>query len=285
MANTAVYATEFATRLQDRLDKPTNWSEVLEVIYTDVRVIDRPYLSTSPAVQTSQTRGSAYTYQDWGQTADTITISNYEALPLFVDRADLAQSTFETQMGWADYEAQVINERMEAVMLAGHSDWKDIGDSAGVPTLDVATAITITESNIDDVITAIQREIYVANGGPLFHRNGGFFVWRPADFEKLTKFMMANGFNSADHALLEGTIPGTSFMGFDHYVSNDHTANHVFAGVKKTYALGILKSTYGQIVIIQDPAKISGIGIVSRVDYARKKFNNVAGLMYDINVA
>ena len=168
-------------------------------------------------------------------------------------------------------------------MLAGHGDWTDIGVSAGDIVLG-SSQITVSESNVDDIIRGIRREIYKANGGPLFHRNGGFFVWRPADFEKLEAFMQANGFNSADHALMGGAVPGVSFMGFDHYISNDHTANHVFAGVKKTYALGILRSTYGQIVIIQDPAKVSGIGIVSRVDWARKKFNNVGGVMYDINV-
>lgn len=285
MANTVVYETEFATRLQDRLDKPTNWKEVCEVILTDTRVIDRPYLSTTPAVQTSQTRGSAYTYQDWGETADTITISSYEALPLFVDQADLAQSDFETQMGWADLEAQLVNERLEAVVLAGNGDWANLGDLGGAVTLGQTGQITVSSSNIDDIIRAVRREAYTANGGPLLHRNGGFVIWRPADFELLEGFMQANGFNSADHALLEGALPGVRFMGFDHYISNSHTANHVFAGVKKCYAIGVLRSTYGQIKIIQDPAKISGIGIVTRVDYGLKAFNNLNDLNFDVNVA
>ena len=73
-------------------------------------------------------------------------------------------------------------------------------------------------------------------------------------------------------------------MGFTHYKSNSLSANHVIAGIKKLYHLGILKSTYGQIVITQDPALTSGIGVISRVDYKGKVWVKVKPVLFDINV-
>jgi len=74
-------------------------------------------------------------------------------------------------------------------------------------------------------------------------------------------------------------------MGITHYKSNQLAANHVIAGVKKLYHLGILSSTYGQIVITQDPALTSGIGVVSRVDYKGKAWTRVKPILFDINVS
>ena len=78
-----------------------------------------------------------------------------------------------------------------------------------------------------------------------------------------------NGFDTADMALKNGIPPQKAFhyMGVDHYLSNSHTANHVFAGIKKIGILGILRGTFGKAKFIEDPAKVSGLGIVSRVDY------------------
>ena len=84
-------------------------------------------------------------------------------------------------------------------------------------------------------------------------------------------------------------VPGVRYMGVEHYISNSHTSGHLFAGVKKLYHLGIVKATYGQIVITQDPpatggGAVSGIGVVARVDYAFKAWNTTAGLLFDVLV-
>jgi hypothetical protein len=64
------------------------------------------------------------------------------------------------------------------------------------------------------------------------------------------------------------------------------TANHVVAGVKKVLHVGIVKDTYGQIVVNdKDPAETSGISIVSRVDYAVKVWTKVLPVLFDVNVA
>ena len=272
------------TKLQERLDRPTTWEEMLDVEYTDVRVINNPYLSTTPATQVG-TRGTAYGFSDFAETNEARTISTYRVIPIFVDRADLAQSTFSRQMYWAELQAQLLQEYLEAQFLAAHASWTDFGllsiGGGGAAT----TTITVSASNIDDIIRGLKREIREANGQAMAARNGIGIVWRPQDFEYLEAFVQANGFVTADRALKEGTEMGLRYMGVDHYFSNDHTANHLFAGVKKTGSLGILRATWGQVVITQDPNLQSGVGIISRVDHGFAWWNNYDSIYFDINVA
>lgn len=294
MANTIIYQEEWATKLQERLDHTTVWKEVCHVEYTNTRVLNNPYIGTYPSVQ-SGTRGAAYAHQDVTETNESITISTFKILPILIDRADLAQSTFSKQMDLADMQGQLLNEQIEVAMLAAHADWTNIGDLGGGAIGLGTSAITVTASNIDDIIRAVKREIRKANGTNLMSQRGVFIVWRPADFELLEQFIQANGFVTADTYLKNGTVSGLRYMGVDHYVSNDHTAGHLFAGVKNTYHLGIVKDTYGQIVINQDPTlatgaqatigQTSGVGIVARVDYAFKAWTKSVVVLFDINVA
>ena len=78
-------------------------------------------------------------------------------------------------------------------------------------------------------------------------------------------------------------------MGFTHYVSNSlvtvSTTTHIIAGVKKKYHLGILSTTYGQVIVDEkDPNRQSGIGIISRVDYKGKAWVNIKPMLYDVQV-
>jgi len=102
--------------------------------------------------------------------------------------------------------------------------------------------------------------------------------------------MQANGFNSADQALRNGGEIGIPFMGLYHYVSTSHTANHLAAGVRKLFKLGLLKSTFGRIYTAEMPASttagtLSGTLVHARLDYGYKVQTNVAGLVFDVNVA
>ncbi len=94
-----------------------------------------------------------------------------------------------------------------------------------------------------------------------------------------------NGFVVADAALKKGAQQGVEYMGLTHYASNLLTANHVLAGVKKVIHLGILKATYGQIMVDdKDPASTSGVSVVSRVDYQTKVWVNTKPVVIDVNV-
>lgn len=278
--NTGVYPEEWMTKLQERLDKPTNWKEVCNVIYSDTKTFNMPYMSTEFAIQTG-TRGTAYGFSDFTLTNDTLTIDTYKPVPVFIDRADMAQCSLVNQMEIAERQGAIITEQIETAVLANHGEWTNfdnsaIGGSAG--------NITVSATNIDDIIRGIKREIGEANGQNMADRNGIFIMWRYEDLEKLEQFAQANGFTLADKALKNGIKTGYHFMGVDHYVSNSHTSGHLFAGVKKVQAVGILSTTWGQIVVTQDPNLQSGIGVISRVDYGLNANAAHTSLLFDVLV-
>jgi len=241
-------------------------------------------MSTIPSMQ-SHTRGTAYTHQTLVVTTDSITIDQSANIPMYVDHADEAQTPYSKQMEMADLQGTLINENYESYMLAAHASFTDfdnasIGGGAG--------NITVSASNIDDIIRGVKREIGEANGQRLADKHGTFIVWRYADLEILEQFAQANGFVLADRALKNGVKNGYYFMGMYHYVCNSHTANHLFGGVRKLFHLGIVKDTNGQVVIDKEPATadgpLSGTGIVSRMDWAFKVWNNIKPVLFDIAV-
>lgn len=286
VANTVTYATLYEDVLQDRLDHPTSWKEMCETTVTDTRVISSSYMSTTPSVQTV-TRGTGTALQTFAETAETLTISTGRDLGLVVDHADLYQSDWTKPTELFDRIGALLNEYIESAVLARHASWTDfdnasIGGSAG--------NISVSASNIDDIIRGVKREIREGNGQSLMNQNGVGFVWRAADFELLEGFVQANGFNTADEALKNGTVEGLHYLGVDHYWSNDHTANHVFAGVKKVERLGILRGTYGRAHTIEFPAAdsnmfFSGTAFYSRVDIGHLTPTSQVGLVFDVNVA
>lgn len=279
-----VYKNEYETRLQERLSEETVWKRICNVEYTDTYTLHNPYLTDVTA--NTGTRGSAYTPEAITTTDDSFNISTFKIAAQYIDRADLAQKTFKGWMDLADNQGTLLNEAIETAMYAAHASYTDfdnasIGGGAG--------NITVSESNVDDIIRAMKREIREANGESRAQRNGMFIVWRPADFEKLEAYAQAQGYNSADDILINGTRQGFRYMGVEHFSSNKLTAGHLFGGVQKVLHLGICKSTYGQVNEIEDPVvsggQISGVGINSRVDFGFKAWSKIAPILFDILVA
>lgn len=287
VANTITYETIYEDALQDRLDHPTTWKEMCDVTISDTRVISSSYWSTTPSVQTV-TRGTGHSMQTFVETAETLTVSTGRDLGLFVDWGDLAQSPWTKPVELFERIGALLNEFIEANVLAQHASWTDF-DNASIGG--AAGNITVSASNIDDIIRGIKREIREANGQSMMNQYGVGFIWRAADFELLEAFVQANGFMTADAALKNGTVEGLEYMGCDHYWSNDHTANHVFAGVKKIQRLGILRGTYGRAHTIDFPASdgtttyLSGRSFYSRVDIGHLTPTAHAGLVFDVAVA
>lgn len=284
MSNTIVYAEDWAVKLQERLSEVTKWKEICNVEYTDTKVLHNPY-STDATVQNG-TRGSAYTHQAITLTDENVTIDTFKILPQLIDRADLAQQTYVKQMQLADSQGVLLNEALETDMMAAYSqmtafDNTVLGGTAG--------NITVSSSNVDDIIRAMKRLIRKAKGQSLMNRYGLFIVWRPEDFELLEAYVQANGFSTADSALKDGTIEGFRYMGVDHYTTNLNTANHIIGGVKNVLHLGICRSTYGQIIVDDEPATsggaVSGIAVVSRLDYKFKVWTKTKPVLFDIQVA
>lgn len=285
--NTIIYEEDWVTKLQERLSEPNKWKLVCRVEYTNTKVLHNPYM-TDATVQ-SGTRDSAYTHQAVTQNDESISIDTFNILPQLIDRADLAQSTYANQIELAASQGVLLNESIETAMMGQHAQLTNLGDTGSGGFGLASAAYTVGPNNIDDMIRGIKREIRKANGEDMANRYGIFIIWRPEDFELLEAFEQANGFSVADSALLKGTTQGHLYMGVRHFSSNKYTAGHLIAGVMNTFHLGICKSTYGQIVIDQEPATsggaVSGIGVVSRVDFKFKAWAKVAPILYDINVA
>lgn len=284
MANTIIYAEEWAIKAQERLSEDNKWKRICNVEYTNTKVLHNPYI-TDASVQAG-TRGSAYTHQDVTLTDESVDITTFKILPQLIDRADLAQQTFVKQLELADSQGVLLNEAIETGMLAEHAQWTNF-DNASIGG--AAGNITVSEANIDDIIRGVKREIREANGESLMDRKGAFIVWRAADFEKLEAYVQAQGFSTADGALKDGTSQGFRYMGVEHYTSNKHAAGHLFGGVKGIFHLGICKSTYGQVVVDSEPATsggaVSGIAVIMRVDYKFKAWNKTKTVLFDILVA
>lgn|SRR3990167_468277 len=291
MANTVVYNKhDYVARMRARMNRPTSFMDTMNVKYRNARTIVEGAMTTEASVQTG-TRGTAYGFSDFTITADTLTISTKQIIPIFVDQADLTQQSYVTQMQLADFQGKKISEHLESAVLGQHTNWTNFGQGDLDNTSpDDTTQITVSATNIDDIFRAVKRKVYANNGVDFSVEKGVFCVWRPSDFELLESYVQANGFTEADIALKNG-IPvqkGFYYGGMNHYLSNDHTANHLFAGVRKMGDLGILSSTFGQVKFLEDPSNgdgnLSGLGIVSRVDYGFSWATYYNEFFMDINV-
>lgn len=283
--NTLVYKEDWEKFVQKELDEPNKYQDICEVIVSNSRVVHNPYMN-DVTVQ-SPTRGCQYNNNPIVITDDNDTINTFRLAAAFIDRADLAQSGYVSQMYLAERQAVVLKEAIETSLYGDHANATNFGagDLAGTSTADTAQ-ITVSATNIDDILRQLKKTIVVANGAAVLERFGAFIVWRPADFALLEAFMQANGFSSADKALRDPVYGGVNFMGFTHYTSNLLAANHLLAGVKKQYKLYILKDTWGKIMVDpNDPNNQSGISVVSRADYLPKVWTRVKPVLFDVNVA
>ena len=184
-----------------------------------------------------------------------------------------------------------IGERAEALSLGNHAAWTNFGDTGGGVLGLATTAITVSGTNVDDIVRGVIEQINTANGYDLYLENGGFVEWRPQDWTFLVQFMQANGFSFADSALRDGgkSTLGKEAMGLTHYVSTGHASGHVMAGVRGVQKFGILKSTYGKIYQAEMPASstagsLSGTQIHTRLDYGFLVPTNLAPTIFDVNV-
>lgn len=223
-------------------------------------------------------------------TNETLSIITAEIDSVYIDYADQAQSNYAKIGDMGTLLGKKMAERTEAISLANHANWTDFGDTgSGVLGL-TSTDITLSSSNIDDVVRGVIEQIYTANGFDLYKQNGGFVSWRPQDWTLLVQFMQANGFNMADMALKTGGEIGVDYLGLNHYVSTQHaTGGHIMAGVRKTQKLGILRSTYGKTYVNEMPASstagsLSGTQVHTRMDYGLLIPTNLKPVIFDVNV-
>lgn len=278
---------EYEAKLQERLSAPVVWKEICNVKYTDTGIMRNPYL-TDATVSTG-TRGTGYTSVASATIDDTVSITDYVYSAQHIDDADLAQKSFSDFMEIADNMGTMLNEKIETNMLLEHAQWTNLGDIGGGVLGAGSTTITVSLGNIKQMISAVKTAIRTAGGAELLARNGGFIQWREADFEKVELLASSEGFSTADDTLKNGIKQGFRYMGMEHYSTSKNVTGHVFAGVKKAFVVGIVKSTYGRMKTIVNPvvssAQISGVGLESRVDLKFKAWTKMVPVLFDINVA
>lgn len=299
MTNTVIYQAIWNNKLAQRLDKPQNWKEICDVVYTDQQTYNFPLVSTSnePAVTTLTNTAAGRSlvsnvipFIDVTITNETLSIVTAEIDSVYMDYADQAQSNYAKMGDMGTLLGKKINERAEAVLLANHAAWTDFGDTGGGVLGLSSTDIVPTANNIDDIVRGVIEQVYTANGLDLYLENGGFFEWRPSDWTLVTQFMQANGFNLADAALKNGAKIGVDYLGVNHYVSTSHaTGGHIMAGVRQVQKFGILKTTYGKTYVNEMPSSstagsLSGTQIHTRLDYGLLVQTNLKPCIFDVNV-
>lgn len=299
MANTIIYQALWENRLAKRLDKPQNWKEVCDVVYTDTNSYNFPLISAAnePAVSASffatetdrSNVAKVIPFISVTETNQTLNVSLTDIDSVYLDYADQAQSNYSKISEMGTLLGKKINERAETVILGNHAAWTDFGDTGGGVLGLASTDITVSASNVDDIVRGVIEQIYTANGFNLYKENGGFIVWRPSDWTFMTQFMQANGFNMADQSLKNGATVGIDYLGLYHYVSTSHASGgHIMAGVRKTQKFGILRSTYGKTYVNEMPASstagsLSGTQIHTRLDYGLLVPTNMLPVLFDVN--
>lgn len=298
--STVIYNALWANKLAQRLDKPQNWKDVNDVVYTDTQTYNFPLISTAnePAVATLTNTAAGRSllsnvipFVVFTQTNETLSIVTAEIVSNYLDYADQAQSNYAKIGDMGTLLGKKMSERLETISLANHAAWTNFGDTgAGVLGL-ASTDITVSATNIDDIVRGIIEQIQTANGWDLYMQNGGFIVWRPADWTFLVQYMQSMGYSFADEALKDGGKGrmGKESMGLYHYVSTSHASGgHLMAGVRKTQKLGILASTYGKVYKQDNPASstagsLSGTQIHTRADYGLLVPTNMLPVLFDVN--
>lgn len=299
MANTIIAQALWENKLAQRLDKPQNWKDVCDVVYTDTQIYNFPLIATTgePAVATltntaagRSTLSNVIPFIDVTESNETLTISIAEIDSVYLDYADQAQSNYAKMAEMGSLLGKKIGERAESIVLANHAAWTDFGVSGAGFGLS-STDITVSATNIDDIIRGVIEQIQTANGFDIYKENGGFAIWKPLHWTFLVQFMQANGFQFADEALRDGGNGriGKESQGLYHYVSNAHASGgHIMAGVRGVQKLGILKSTYGRTYVNEMPASstagsLSGTQIHTRLDYGLLVPTNLKPVLFDVN--
>lgn len=190
VSNALIFAEDWAIALQEQLDEPTKWKNICNVMFVDRKVFNNPY-HTDITVQT-HSPNTPFTPQALSQTNENVTIATSRIASTYIDRAEEVMS-YAGQMEQARRHGILLNEAIETSVYADHANWTNFGngDITG-GTVGDTTTITVSATNIDDIVRHVKRVFRVASGDTLLARYGGSIVWRPADFELLEGFMMAS---------------------------------------------------------------------------------------------
>lgn len=286
---------EWSANVQERLSDAALWNIINDVKQINGGKYNNPY--STPGSFGAHTKYASYAQTAVSMTNDYATCDQSAILSQPIDRADLVQSNYAKLTKLAQEQGISAGEKLDNLMLAAHAGWTDFGvaDLTTVGSADT-TKITVDVNNVDDILDALDATIDTAKGNKLANRNGKFIIWRPNDFKFVKQLARSQGFSSADDIIINGMNFGVKYMGWEHYVSNQHTANHIFAGVKGVHFLGTAPGMFPLSYEVSEPSVIetdgdpaagnlSAISMVTRLDYVYKTWNNMKPVLFDINVA
>lgn len=151
---TGVFLQDWEVKLQTRLDYPQNWKEVCNVIKTNTKYYNYPYMATVPAA-VALTRDTAFTWTANAITNEQLDIATGYVANTHIDLADMAQCKYENQMEYADVFGKELNEAVESAVLADYTNWTDFDNGIVTANAEDNVNITVSDSNIDNIVGAM----------------------------------------------------------------------------------------------------------------------------------
>jgi len=294
MASSVVSQEEWAAAVAERLSDAALWNIINDVKQINGGKYNQPY--STPGSFGTHTRYAAYAQSDVTIANEYATCDQSAILSQPIDRADLVQSQYAKLINLAKEQGVSAGEKLDNLMLAAHAGWTNFGaEDLVTPSSAGTTAITVDVNNVDDILDSLDATIDTAKGNKLANRNGKFIVWRPGDFKLVKQLARSQGFASADDIIINGMNFGVKYMGWEHYVSNQHTSGHLFAGVKGLHFLGTAPGAFPMVYQHDEPSVIetdadpaagnlSAIAMVTRLDYVFKTWANYKPVLFDVLV-
>jgi len=238
--------------------------------------VNRPY-STFLSVNT-YVKGVDVTIQDIAPTNEQLVIDTAKEVSFYVDDIDALQNRYDIAKIKADEAAYLLRDAVDSSIFAEYANANldlDDGDLGGTD----GNAIAATDSNIDNIVTAMKRRLLAANvvGENLF------LVVTPRIAEYMERFVAGNGFNTADATIRNGYAG--NFFGVKIYVSNNLTTassiTHLLGGRMGAIDLVVQKEP---TTLITQPEKKIGRNFINWILYGKKTFYEGARNLIDVKI-
>jgi hypothetical protein len=205
--------------------------------------IHKPYFTEHSAV--AYTAGKDVTLQGASSTDDSITISTFKDVPMYIDEAEETQSFYNTMAEITDSASYQLRDAIDTAVFAQSDNGTefDAGDLGGTD----GSAIILSSSNIISLFSNARKALQKLN---VTEANDFCAVLSPAALAYVAQSATGNGFNFADAALSNGKVG--NFMGFDLYMSNN-LATATYGGRTSTTNSYIGKKKMIQLIMLASP--------------------------------
>lgn len=191
---------------------------VAKVDSSTMGTIYNPYTSL-PAITDAVVSSADYNVRAYAADADTLQVNRRVSLAEHVNSYDEKSMPFSVVNDRAMNFGMALANDIDRAVFAGVSTngGFNMGDGG---TLDSTTPWEVTNTSIDDIISASIERIDINEG----HGQKKFMVVSPREMSKLRGFLMGTGNNVADEVIKKGVnYRGTTVNGIDIYQTNNLT--------------------------------------------------------------